>query len=658
MMNRDLNTWLRATCALFCGAGILLLSACGGGNGAPNNPYEPPPPVIPPLTLLPGQATVYAGQPSVLTVTGGVPPYRAFSSDSAALPVSQAVSGDSIVLVANSVAAGVSANVQVQDSAGTTTQAQVTIQPSPLFQGSVTVTGNFNPDCPNTDNAICSGSTGTAQVRVLGTTGAGLPNRPLRFDVAQGNFAIVSTNPAQPLVQTLTVVSDNQGYATVVLSVPPDTATQVGLLRVTDTTSGNQITAAFNILQMTVGGTVLSVLPLGTTTITGSDTQHCSSGVTLNYYIFGGTPPYTVQTNFPQYMMLGGVPVTTSGGLFTATTTGGCFENGTFVITDATGRTIPNGSYPTVTNKLGTAAPIPPQTPLVVTPGAIAKNNCTPANTFQFIGTGGVTPYSAVITATTSSTSPTLSPQTGIAQGAAVTVAGITSPSSTTITLFDNSSPRQSGTVTIDCGGLPNTPAPSALVISPSSYDFSTDPPGTCVNQTANFAVTGGQPPYTVFFATQRPGAIITPSTVQASGQGFAVTGLTDGVMTTNITVQDSGTPQLQKVVTVTCPVPPKNSTLAITPGTYTYIGGAACNTAAPTGASIFTVTGGTAPYTVFFSVPGTNGTISPTTVQTSGGQFAVSGLDASPLPRTTQITVQDSSAPSQVQTVNIDCRS
>jgi hypothetical protein len=180
------------------------------------------------------------------------------------------------------------------------------------------------------------------------------------------------------------------------------------------------------------------------------------------------------------------------------------------------------------------------------------------------------------------------------------------------------------------------------------------------VNQTANFAVTGGTPPYTVFFAPARPGAIINPTTLQSSGQGFSVTNLTDGVVTTNITVQDSGTPQLQKIATIQCPAVPSSSVMTITPGTYTYIGGQACNTAGPTGASIFTITGGKPPFTVFFSAAGTNGTINPTSVTTNvppGNQFAVSNLDPAPLPRTTQITVQDSSAPSQFKTVNIDCR-
>ena len=70
MVKGHLTASLRAALALFGIAGIMLLAGCGGGNGAPNNPYTPPPPVIPPLTVLPGAVTVYAGTPATLTISG------------------------------------------------------------------------------------------------------------------------------------------------------------------------------------------------------------------------------------------------------------------------------------------------------------------------------------------------------------------------------------------------------------------------------------------------------------------------------------------------------------------------------------------------------------------------------------------------------------
>lgn len=560
MADRLLSAYARKLGALFGIAGILLLAGCGGGSGAPNNPYEPPPPVVPPLIVLPAAITVFPGTPATLTISGGVPPYRAFSTNATALPVSTSVSGSTIVLSANQVTDTTTVQVTVQDSASTVSSpVTVTVSPAPLLPSLITITSNPNPACSGTDNTICSGGSGTATVQVTGAGGLGIAGRTVRFDVVQGNFQFVSTNPAQPLVTTLNATTDSKGNAVVVVSVPPNTPTQSAIMRATDVTTGQQITGAFQILQMTIDGAVLSVLPLGTTTITGPDTTRCSTGVSVNYYIFGGTPPYRVETNFPQAITITGAPVNVSGGSFTATTNGTCFQNLTFVITDATGRTIPTGSYPFIVNELGTTPPIPTPTPLVVTPGAIAKSQCVPANTFQFVGIGGIPPYSAVVTSSTSISSAVLAPQTGIASGQAVTVSGLTSPSNTTVTLFDNGSPRQSGTVTIDCTGTAPPVTPPTLVVTPSSTGNAAN---SCANTTFNFSITGGTPPYTMFFQnpSSAPGATITPQPVTAPGQPVAVTFGAGGATATpvNLTITDSSNPpSTPQVATINCKVGP-----------------------------------------------------------------------------------------------------
>jgi hypothetical protein len=647
MFKQHLTALLRSAGALFGIAGILVLGGCGGGNGAPNNPYLPPPPVIGDMFVVPGFATIYPGTPFTLTLIGGVPPYRAYTTDATVLPVPTNVSGDTIVVLANPVEVATTVRVGIQDSRGVvgTHDGVLTVMPAPLLPSGITIQGNSTPGCGSTNNTVCSGGTGTATVKVLGNASVPIPGRTLRFDVVQGNFQIVSNNPAQPLVTTLTTTTDINGNAAVILSVPADTPTQTGVLRVTDITTGQQINGVFDILQVTIDGAVLSVLPLGTTTINGPDNAHCSSGVSVNYYIFGGTPPYKVQTNFPQAIILTGVPVTKSGGTFVATTNGQCFVNLTFVITDNNGVTIPAGQYPLITNQLGTGAPTPPLTPLVVTPGAIAKNNCVPANTFQFIATGGTTPYSAVITSSTSSTTGTVAPQTNIAQAQAVTVSGLTSPSTTVITLFDNSSPRQSSTVTIDCSGQPTPPPPSALVVSPANYSYASN---TCVGKTSLFTITGGTPGYTVFVTSGQTGATITQT-----GSSFTVTGLADTAATTNIAVVDAGTPQLQQAVSITCPT---IGAMVVNPAAgYAY--SSTATAPAPTCASAtstFTIVGGTPPYNVSFSIAGTPGTITPTTVTTSGGGFSVTNLSNNP--QVNQLTIRDSSPSVQTLIRTITC--
>jgi hypothetical protein len=129
--NRLLATWLRPLVGLFALAGMLALTACGGGSGAPNNPYQP----TGPLTVLPAAATIYSGAPSTLSVTGGTPPYLAFSSDTSVLPVSLGASANTIVLLPAAVAADTAVTVTVRDAIGQTALAAITVRPAPLLNG-------------------------------------------------------------------------------------------------------------------------------------------------------------------------------------------------------------------------------------------------------------------------------------------------------------------------------------------------------------------------------------------------------------------------------------------------------------------------------------------------------------------------------------------
>jgi hypothetical protein len=61
--------------------------------------------------------------------------------------------------------------------------------------------------------------------------------------------------------------------------------------------------------------------------------------------------------------------------------------------------------------------------------------------------------------------------------------------------------------------------------------------------------------------------------------------------------VQDSSTPQLQQIVTVTCPRHRLRLRLVVTPTGYTYVGRGAAPQRYRT-----VVTGGTAPYTMVYS--------------------------------------------------------
>lgn len=450
MVPSRLAAWVRPALTLAATAGILALAACGGGSGAPNNPYVPPPVTPGPLTVVPGEATAYAGTPLVLSIGGGTPPYTAFSANPAALPVPQNVAGSTVTLLANNVDTAQAANVTVRDSGGQTATSEIIVRPSVLLPATLAITPNGAP-CAGGD--VCSGQTASATVRVTGPGGTPIPGRQVRFDVVQGSYALQTTNPGSPLAATQTVVSDANGEARVIVTVAANTPTQVALLRATEIATGSQVTAQFVIQQVVDGAGVLSVVPNGNTTITGPAANVCSAGVRVSHYVFGGTPPYRVALNFPDVVTLLGSPVPVSGGAFDVITNGACFENLTFAITDATGRTLLAG-LPTVTNLPGTGTPAPAPTPFSVSaPGAGGPTtplDCGPGTTVPIV-VAGRPPFSAA-----SGQTIFLSPNPLAVSPGVINVSGLTNaPGAATNTfqvlIGDGSSPQQLQSVTIYC---------------------------------------------------------------------------------------------------------------------------------------------------------------------------------------------------------------
>jgi hypothetical protein len=436
------SNWLRpfpAVCAL---AGLLALAGCGGGSGAPNNPFAPKPITPGPLFVLPTNAVVYVHTAATLQVSGGAPPYQAFSSNSGVLPVAQNVDTGVIVLIPGDVAADTPVTITVQDAIAQTATASITVRPAPLFNTltvvpSRTVCGT---------NAVCSGDTATATVQVLGMEGAGIPNRQVRFDVVLGAFGIQSSDPAQPLVSSLTVVSDATGSARVVLQATVNVPTQPAEIRATDLTTGNSVTASFTIVQQTDGSAILSVIP-ATATITGPDNAHCSVGVRVDYFIYGGTPPYHVAPSFPDAITMVNTTVFGSGGSFEVITNGSCVNPLTFTIVDAIGRQ----TTAQIINSLGTTpAPPPPSPPLQVVPPSASTSPavCTALTpSFGFTITGGTPPFSVASSDGVVTTSPvTTSPGsftfkiTNLANGDHLIFIG------------DASVPQKTITATVHCG--------------------------------------------------------------------------------------------------------------------------------------------------------------------------------------------------------------
>ncbi len=433
--NRLFAGWLRLLTALAAAAGVLALSACGGGSGAPNNFFEST------MTVSPNVAVAYSGVPTTLTITGGAGPFRAFSSNSGVLPVTQDVAGRTVVLLGANVEADTDVTITIQDlgplqPVTPTVTAVITVRASTLGN-SLTITPNQD-DC---GTGICSGQTGLATVTVLRTQGSPL-GRAVRFDVIGSAYAIVTNNPAQPLASTLTVLTDSAGKASVILQVNVGAPTQFAQLRVTDVTSGQQLVGNFTIVQVTDGSAILTVVP-GDAEITGAFKGVCSSGFVVDYYIYGGTPPYRVSSTFPNSVTLVNSTVNTNGGFFRAITNGACVDPLTFSILDATGRQ----TTALLHNVEGTEEP-PTVTPgaLVVAPATYAPTTTCGGASFPFLVTGGTAPYSAQAVNSLAGSVTVLTIPGGFNVGPLPAGA-----STTTVVFRDQSSPQKTIPATITC---------------------------------------------------------------------------------------------------------------------------------------------------------------------------------------------------------------
>jgi len=445
-MRYALTGWLRPIAVLAALAGTLALSACGGGSGSVNNPNTQPPTPTPTLFTLPtGIIVAYSQVPTTVKIVGGLPPYQALSNNSAVLPVPLNVAGDTIVLVANPVAVGtdVPVSITVSDQSGQSAIANVTVRYAPLFQAGLTVT----PSGTNCGDNICDGQTGDVRAVATGVGGAPLPGRQIRFDVVFGPYGILTSNPAAPIAATLTVVTDAAGAAAVQIQATANATTQQAQIRATDLATGQQQVANFVVQRITTTDN-LSVIP-PTATVTTFYNDSCSSGFNIDYYIFGGTPPYTISPSFPQAIGIAPTVVGASGSFFRATTNGFCANPLTFAIVDAAGKTV----TASLINIPGTEDPPAPPTPtpptaLLVTPTSLVRTgagSCT-GQTFLFVITGGTRNYNV-----SSSTPPATVTQQPNSGGQTLVGSMVDGGGVYTFVVVDSGNPQQTRTFTVNC---------------------------------------------------------------------------------------------------------------------------------------------------------------------------------------------------------------
>lgn len=446
-----LTGWLKPCAMVGAFAGALVLAGCGGGSGSVQN-VTPPTPIPTLFTLPAGVVIAYSQVPSTIKIVGGLPPYQALSNNSGVLPVPLNVSGDTLVLVANPVAVGgdVPVSLTISDQSGQVTIANVTVRYAPLFENGLTVT----PSSGQCGQNLCDGGTAGVRAVATGIGGAPLPGRQIRFDVVYGPISILTNNPAQPNSATLTVVTDNAGVAEIQIQSVASAITQQAQMRATDVATGQQQIANF-VVERTTSTNNLSVTP-SNAAITTLYNDSCSSGFRVDYFIYGGTPPYTVNSTFPNAVTLTPSIVPASGSPFRVTTNGTCVDPVVFTIVDAAGKT----TSATLSNRPGTQNPpsapptIPPAT-LVVTPSSIARgpglNSCA-NQTFNFVVTGGSRPYN--VSATPIPPGAYLTPASGVVNnsGDSFQINNLPDASGVwTIIVVDDGNPQQTKTATITC---------------------------------------------------------------------------------------------------------------------------------------------------------------------------------------------------------------
>lgn len=363
-----------------------LLGSCGGGGVAATTTASGP------LQVLPGVANIFPDVPTDLTVSGGTPPYTAFTSDGAVIPT-PAVSGSKVTVTAKNVIVDTSVTVTIRDSVGGTSAAALSVKATTLNN---TVT--FTPVAPTgtgCGTGLCSG--GDAQVVVTAVVnGIKLVNRPIRFDVFQGDFRFV-TPGTNVQVTSLIINTDENGQAVARLQAIVTAPTQVATLTSTDTVTGLVRRTNFTIVQATSGTGILTSLPSGPTTFTGAkpaagQPAQCPFGGVVDYYIYGGTPPYVVTSPLPQFLSVFPSIVTTNGGSFRVTQNG-CGTS-QLIVTDAQNRVIETSQITGSLGPAGDAVPAPVASTVAVLP-LTQTLGCGQTGTSTTSGTGT---YTATVT--------------------------------------------------------------------------------------------------------------------------------------------------------------------------------------------------------------------------------------------------------------------
>lgn len=355
-----------------------------------------------------GDISVAVGATQTFLIGGGSTPYTVSSTNPGVATAT--VSGTTLSIKGN---VSGSAIVVVSDGTGTTSKINVTVgatqalfstAPNSVTLGlneaaTYTVGGGIQPYTVSSSNTSSVKATISGSALTLAATATVGTAQIIITDAAGKVLAIaatVSSGPAVPLFTSAPPAITVQPGASPTYSVgggtAPYTATSSNVSVATTSVTGTTLTVngvaagtANIVIRDAVGGTV--TLSVTTASVAGAalgvfpSTAAGRVGDTLNFTITGGTAPYKVTSNNPAISTIGGSPVATSGGSFTAALINA--GTTTFSIIDAGGQT------QAVTVTIAQTSPL-----LRLSPSAITideKSNVSiPLNVF-----GGTAPYVA-----------------------------------------------------------------------------------------------------------------------------------------------------------------------------------------------------------------------------------------------------------------------
>lgn len=339
-------------------AAALIVAGCSSS-------VSQPPAAAGPISISPSSATLYSSLPTEFVVTGGTGQYFITSSDQAVVPSVGQFAGNVFNIVPGAVAADTPVTLTVRDS-GTTTPATATLVVKPrTVSNIVTVTPSASQSAA-CGTSICAG--GDAEVKATLSLG-GVPqrNHEVRFSVVSGDFRIITSAAGVPEVVGLTgnATTDESGTARIRIRALADSASQTGLIQITDVSSGAFTRAAINIAPSS--NAPLNAQP-NRIVFEGRDASTCASGIQADVIVFGGRPPYLISN--PGNFAINTPGLSFSGGRFTVTATGNCTAGSTVAVVDSNGATVPITVVSTVSTSI-----IPPAA-LVVSPTSVTLDTC------------------------------------------------------------------------------------------------------------------------------------------------------------------------------------------------------------------------------------------------------------------------------------------